>query len=72
MSRDDPLDRSTRYRPPRSTREVLDELDRRLAANEEIPIDLATDLLVAMTPEDRARWLRLAVELGWRPDYPRS
>jgi hypothetical protein len=53
-------------------REVIDEIDRRLAADEEIPISLATDLLVAMTPEDRARWLRILVEHAWRPDHPRS
>lgn len=56
----------------RDPRAVIDEIDRLLAADEEVPIDLATDLLVAMTPADRARWLRILVEHAWRPDLPRS
>lgn len=56
--------------PPRlrSPRAVVDEIDRLLASDEEVPIGLATELLIAMTPADRARWLRIAVEHAWRPE----
>ncbi|GJF06705.1 hypothetical protein [Pseudonocardia sp. D17] len=49
-------------------RELVDEIDRRLAADEEVPLNMAANLLAAMPRAERERWLRTLVELAWRPD----
>jgi hypothetical protein len=49
-------------------RELVDEIGRRLAAEEEVPLNMAANLLAAMPRAERERWLRTLVELAWRPD----
>lgn len=48
-------------------RALVDEVDRLLAADEPVPPDLAADLVAALPRHERERWLRLMVEIAWRP-----
>lgn len=54
--------------PPRPARQVIDEIDRRLAADQVIPVDLAAELMAAMPADERTRWLRTLARVAWRPD----
>ena len=53
---------------PRPVRQVIDEIDRRLAADEVIPVDLAAELMAAMPADERTRWLQTLARVAWRPD----
>lgn len=50
--------------------EIVDEVERLLLAEEPVPTELAVDLLVAMPRAERERWLRLLVEMAWKPERP--
>lgn len=48
-------------------RQLVDEVAALLAADEEVPVELAAALMAALPRAERQRWLRLLVELAWRP-----
>lgn len=48
-------------------RELVDEVAALLAADEEVPEALAAALVAALPRAERERWLRLLVEIAWRP-----
>lgn len=48
--------------------ELIDEIDRRLAADEEVPAWMAGTLLAWLPREQRDQWLRIAVRMAWRPE----
>lgn len=60
---DDPL-----FEQTMTLGELIDEIDRRLAADEDVPVWMAGALLGALTREERERWLRVVVRAAWRPD----
>jgi hypothetical protein len=49
-------------------REIVDEVERLLLAEEPVPTELAADLLAAMPRAERERWLRVLVEATWEPE----
>lgn len=48
-------------------RQVVDHVGALLAADEPVPDHLVADLVAALPEPERVRWLRMLVELAWRP-----
>lgn len=48
--------------------QVADEVDALLAADEEVPVELAAELMTALPRDERERWLRILARIAWRPE----